>query len=30
VFNGKAVKDHREPGAVGFDVFAKDVADAAG
>ncbi len=30
VFNGKAVKDHREPGAVDFDAFAKDVADAAG
>jgi len=30
VFNGKAVKDRREPGAVGFDAFAKDVADAAG
>jgi protein-disulfide isomerase len=30
VFNGNAVKDHREPGSVGFDVFAKDVAAAAG
>ena len=30
VFNGKAVKNHREPGAVGFDAFAKDVAAAAG
>jgi len=30
VFNGKAMKDHREPGAVGFDAFAKDVAAAAG
>jgi protein-disulfide isomerase len=30
VFNGKAMKDHREPGAVGFDALAKDVAAAAG
>lgn len=30
VFNGKAMKNYREPGAVDFDAFAKDVAKAAG
>jgi protein-disulfide isomerase len=30
VFNGKAEKDHRESGAIGYDAFAQAVASAAG
>jgi protein-disulfide isomerase len=30
VFNGPAVKNRREPGAIGYDAFARDVAAAAG